>query len=604
MIHWFSKARFQTKLVLGLVTILSLTWISTGVFTYMSQLTMLESDFGRQLAHANLQASARLELKVKELYRVYNSLMFNTEFEANLLLVTSEDTPKTQKYDAFRRLSQMLSQVKYDISYVRGLYLMDLEGNYQETGLISEDFLLDHPTNSKLLEELEDTNGDPIWRFMEFPIMGSAVPREKLVLARYLYNNRMEAYGTIVMILDPAYFKDFFEGLVTGTDNGIFVLDNHSKVLLTNWANNASPTEEIFRSIAMENGSGQMKDTFNGQTYLYTWNRSDDTDFMLVNRISLSEIHGKYWIILERNIIIGAMGIALSILLIMLHTGRLLHPLRRLVEAMQRMRQGDFNTRVEVRSKDELNFIGDSFNAMAENVNSLIREVYVRQLNEREAELKAFQAQLNPHFLYNTLNGLYWKLILEDNPDSAEQVSSLSELLKYSLESVNKATSLRDELQQVRRYLMIQRTFLQEDFESIIQAEEEVLDCKVIRLLIQPLIENVFVHAFRNMKGHKILLIQVVHQEEQLRITIRDNGVGMDEEMLNRLMSSQTEQDGSRERVGVRSVLRRVDLMYGPPFGVYYASEVGKGTTVEVIVPFEPIDGKEAVEVEGEAVVG
>src|SRR5690606_33756555 len=136
-----------------------------------------------------------------------------------------------------------------------------------------------------------------------------------------------------------------------------------------------------------------------------------------------------------------------------------------------------------------------------------IRKVYIKQMSEREAELKLLQAQLNPHFLYNIFDEIYWKLYNQNVIDTAVIIKSLSDILRYSLRNVQQPTTLREELVQVRNYLNIQIELFHENLEYQIKIEDELMDCQIIRLVIQPIIENVFVHAFKNHIGATQLTI-------------------------------------------------------------------------------------------------
>jgi two-component system sensor histidine kinase YesM len=213
--------------------------------------------------------------------------------------------------------------------------------------------------------------------------------------------------------------------------------------------------------------------------------------------------------------------------------------------------------------------------------------VYERQLSEREAELKAIQAQLNPHFLYNTLNGLYWKLYVQNDMETANLVSALSGLLKYSLERVDKHTVLREELRQIRHYLDIQDAFMENRFHAEIEAGDDVLDCKMPRLLLQPIVENAFVHAFRDRTSGKRLTISAERRDGLLRIVTTDNGSGMEPDQIDHILSAASDEE--RMPIGLRSVIRRIELLYGKPYGLEIESVPGGGTTITLRLPYDPV---------------
>ena len=167
---------------------------------------------------------------------------------------------------------------------------------------------------------------------------------------------------------------------------------------------------------------------------------------------------------------------------------------------------------------------------MTEQVDRLIKEVYLTQLSEREAELKALQAQLNPHFLHNMFNEIYWKLYVQNEQETAALIAAISEMLKYSLMPVRTLTTLGEEMQQIHNYVKIQRELFETDLETIIRVDEDVTDCEMMRSLLQPLVENVFVHAFRHKLSNKMLVIQARRRGESLEVEVSDNGCGMSPE--------------------------------------------------------------------------
>jgi len=293
---------------------------------------------------------------------------------------------------------------------------------------------------------------------------------------------------------------------------------------------------------------------------------------------------------IAEHIVIAGLIIALvTSLLIILIFERLLHPLADLMIGLQRLRSGKFETRIKVRTKDELAYIGESFNAMAEHVEGLIKKVYLTNLSEREAELKALQAQLNPHFLHNFFNEVYWKLQLQGEKNTASLIAAVSEMLKHSLMPVRIPTTVREEIRQVRNYVIIQKELFETDLEFVIDADPAVMDYELMRSILQPLVENVFIHAFRDMLSQKMLRIRIAEVDGYLRIDISDNGCGMERKLVDRLLDSSDMlmQDGAREResIGVRNVARRIELLYGEPYRLSIESELERGTTMSLLLP-------------------
>lgn len=253
------------------------------------------------------------------------------------------------------------------------------------------------------------------------------------------------------------------------------------------------------------------------------------------------------------------------------------------------IRLGQLKTRMEVRSADELAYLGESFNDMLDHIDQLINEVLIKQLREKEAELRALQAQLNPHFLYNIFNEIYWKLYKQNVRDTAAIIKSLSDILRYSLQSAERPTTLKEELKQIQSYIDIQMELFHPDLLLNMEVDDDTLQCEIQRLILQPVIENVFVHAFTGLgtEGQKMtpdrLDIYIYKQDDRLRIDISDNGVGLPQTVLGKL---QAEGGEHQDRLGIQLVKRRIELVYGSPYSLRFESEEGIGTTASYYLPF------------------
>lgn len=596
------KASFKIKLMLGISAIILFTFSAAGVVSYRTHLRLFEDEVSNQYVKANEQAMAQFELRMQELSRISSSVVFNPTIEKIVTnLSRNKDISPSDRYFTQSQIGIELSQVKFDAPQLLSLYLFDLDGQNYYYGLMRESV---EPIGDDMFREIREkvlsSNGETVWMNKRLPsrieksgyrdvIVASRWMRNKFIIesnSEKLDNNVFDEnsggiYGMMVMVIDQNYFTRSFREII-GNDNkgSVYLFDQHDRLLYTNdGMTDADGAARLM--LAKTNGIEQ-----NGtDSYYYSKHHSQDTQFTLVSRIPMTDFLEKSQLILKISLVSGGVSILLSAMLIFLLSQRLLRPLRELVTAMRAMREGKFDTRIDPRSNDELGFIADSFNLMATNVSALIKEVYLRQISEREAELKALQAQLNPHFLYNTLNGLYWKLYLQDDRETASLVSSLSDLLKYSLERVRKKTTLRQEMEQIRNYLRIQAAFVGGDIDATLEMDEDVADCSSLRLLLQPIVENVFVHAFRNQQSPKRLRIRAFRLGTFLKIEIADNGRGMSPDEMKRMLSDEQAED--RPSLGVRSVKRRIDLMYGPPYRLDVTSSPGEGTTVHLYLPYE-----------------
>lgn len=574
---------FRVKLILNLSVIILLAFGVTGYLTYQYNMRLFEEEISKQFSSTNQEALAKMDLKVQEIMRISQTVVFNPQIEKMISQINSnEGSDAFSVYYDKKQIEDQIFQIKTDAPYITGMYLYDLDGNSTyfkyTTSAINT---LDQDVFRVIRSKLDDTYGDLIWMNMALP--SSIEPsglRKTIITSRLMKNSNLNTYGVLVITIDESFFSSALKEL-TKEGTGDVHLFNPNKELL--YSNSPQDSEARLQQLRSLNETEVIHND------MFVQGESKTTSFKLVSGTSLTEIQKKNRDIFQRIVYSGLISILLTSGLIVLSTGNLLRPLKDLLQGLRKVRSGDFEARIQIRTKDELAYIAESFNNMAEHVERLIKEVYMTQLSERDAELKALQAQLNPHFLHNMFNEIYWKLYLQNEKETASLIAAISEMLKYSLMPVKTLTTVREDLQQIRNYVKLQAELFEADLETIIQADEQILECEIMRFLIQPLVENVFVHGFRNKVSHKILLIKARSLGGFLEIEVTDNGCGMEDSVISLLLrregTSLPQRSDGRESLGVRSVVRRIELIHGPPYRLEIVSELGSGTTMRLILP-------------------
>ncbi|OCT12079.1 hypothetical protein A8709_29945 [Paenibacillus pectinilyticus] len=588
MVSWIRRVviinrSFRVKLILSLSAIILLAFCLTGYLTYRYNLTIFEEEISKQFSSTNEEALAKMDLKVQEVVRISQTVVFNPALENVITRINSNTNPDA--FDRFfdkRQIEDQIFQIKSDAPYITGMYLYDLQGNPSYFSYTTSAINVpDENVFNLIRSKIRDTSGDLVW--ISLPLASPIEPsgyRNTIIVARWMKNSSLATYGVLVMAFDESFFSGSLKELTKGGQGEVYLFNKNNELLFSNFPESSPVKLEQLRNL----NQTQLMDH-----HLFVQGKSDVTSFKLVSGTSLTDIQTRSRDLFKKIVYSGLISILLASILIVLSTGNLLRPLKDLLLGLRKVRSGDFDARIEIRTHDELAYIGESFNAMAEQVGRLIKEVYMTQLSEKEAELKALQAQLNPHFLHNMFNEIYWKLYLQDETETAALIAAISEMLKYSLMPVRTLTTVKEEFQQIRNYLKIQKELFETDLEIIIQLDEDVMNVQVMRSLLQPLVENVFMHAFRNMVTHKVLLIKASSQNGFLEIDVTDNGCGMDEKAISQIMgvlgSSLPQRSDGRESLGVRSVVRRIELIYGAPYRLEITSTLGSGTTMRLVLP-------------------
>nr|WP_238357551.1 histidine kinase [Cohnella zeiphila] len=546
---------------------------------------LMEGEISKQFSIANEQALARLELTFQEVSRVSQSIILNPSIESFVRESLEPEGGLFTQYKNRKYVEEQLTTLQVDAPSIRSIFLFNENG---DLAVLSTNGASGEPGPEDLaavMNKLEAHRGNLVWGRASLP---SAVDpggrRTVLVAARRMLNDELIPYGTMVMVMEESLVSKVLRDLTENGNGKVLLLEPLGGLLYSN--TNQEETEQLMRLIEAGDPRPQYA-KMSGITYLFVRHHLEPAGFTLYGGVSLQEIQRKNKDIIHIFIFAGIGVVLLSSLLITISTRSLLAPLADLMRGLRKLREGNFSARISVRSGDELGFIGESFNSMAEQVSALINKVYLAQISQRESELKAIQAQLNPHYLHNLFNELYWKLYNDDQAEAALLINAISEMLKYSLQSVKTDTTLGEELQQVRNYIKIQTELFTGEIETIIQAEESLLGLRMMRCLLLPVVENVFVHAFRDMEEDRVLRVKAVLRDGALQIEVADNGCGMDDSTLYALKEADALPENHKTGIGFKSVLRRIELVYGAPYGVAISSVKGKGTAVHIRLPVQ-----------------
>jgi len=290
----------------------------------------------------------------------------------------------------------------------------------------------------------------------------------------------------------------------------------------------------------------------------------------------------------QRDILIYAFILLLiGVSIAAIYTNSIVKPIGVLQGLMKKAEEGELNIKFQVTNNDEIGKLGKSFNSMIESIKNLINIVQIEQNQKKEAELKAFQAQINPHFLYNTLDTINWMAQEYKADDISEVVCALTDLFRISLSKGKQIIPLRDEIKQVTSYLTIQLVRYNDKFTYSINCSEALLECKVVKLILQPIVENAIYHGIKQMDGMGHIEINIYEKDHNLIFSIMDDGVGIVESKvvaLNEMLSSK-EQQTSNYGIGIFNVSERIKLTYGDQYGIKIMSQEGKGTKVDVTQP-------------------
>ncbi|MEM1504046.1 sensor histidine kinase [Domibacillus sp. 8LH] len=299
--------------------------------------------------------------------------------------------------------------------------------------------------------------------------------------------------------------------------------------------------------------------------------QNDTTGWTFVHTIDEDELFSQSSGIRNATALLAILMVMVSLYLSFVASGRLIQPFLQL-----KLLTSDWSSHgisSENKKNDEITEIGETFKRVTTENKELSEELIRAQLKEREAELKVLQAQIKPHFLYNTLDSMYWMATINNNPDIAKMALALSESFKISLSKGKEQISVKDELDHIRHYITIQNLRYQDRFTYIEDVDPAMLDKPMLKLLLQPLVENAIYHGLEQKVGPGTIRVTGRENDGLFKFTVEDDGVGMEDVSK------------ANEGFGMSNVKERLLLFYGPESTFKVASEPGKGTKVELQFP-------------------
>ena len=266
---------------------------------------------------------------------------------------------------------------------------------------------------------------------------------------------------------------------------------------------------------------------------------------------------------------------------------RITKPITELCEMTEKFAGGDFTVSYHTDSNDEMETLAESFNSMVKEIEVLVEDIHREQENAKDAELRLLQEQINPHFLYNTLDAIVWMTESGENKKAIQIIQELSSFFRITLSKGQREITIKNEKEHVRSYLEIQRYRYQDILDYEIEFDEDILEYHIQKLTLQPIVENALYHGIKNKRGRGMIRVTGKAAGDDIVFTVEDNGRGMNEEELARLerLISGEESTDDQSGFGMANVEKRLEMLYGNKYGMTVKSDFGEGTVVTVRIP-------------------
>ncbi|WP_059053208.1 sensor histidine kinase [Paenibacillus senegalimassiliensis] len=572
---YLRRQSFRNKLKIAFLVVIVLSVLMTGGLSYYISAATLEKNALKLTQDTVVRSAQIVDEKLNKLMLIMMTFMISQPFYDMLKDAASGDASKY--YTHLNDLDNVFSQARIAEPLIHSIYVSTPIGEFYPSSMNRN--RVNTFENTFLFERIEREKKN-IWVEGHEDMLFSGGDRVISLILEPIFDFPVNDVYIVVNIREDG-FRKLVQG-ESGTSSFSFLLNAEGETVY--------PAREPLVRQAVEAGNlrhmmsrpeGNQSFELNGKAYLLNYAKLGIADWTMTTVQSqasvLKDMVYVKWLIAG----IALTAFVVAALISGALTRYLLKPLQGLMKVMRRVENNDLSARFESGGGDELAQVGIRFNRMLEQIVLLIEEVTEAQTNKRSAEIKALSAQMDPHFLYNTLNTIYWKLNLKQVGPSQKMVMSLSRLFQLGLNNGQEITTLSKELEHVRQYLELQSSCYEGLFSYEIQVHEPELSALSIpRIILQPLVENSILHGFHDLGSGGRIEIGIAGEGERWTLTVKDNGSGMDEDQVRSLFWRESEKG-----YAVSNLIRRLQLYYGDSAEFHVDSIPDEGTTIRISLP-------------------
>lgn len=519
----------------------------------------------------NEQTTNNLENNIQKIEDINVQILSSQVIQSQLKIVNEKCLDSYDLAQCRQKIERELSNWALYASYVVSVSVISREGiefavKKIETGGTQFGFAED---------EIYEANGSSLW--------GITGEKNRICVAKAILDfDTMKPAGYINIVYENSYLSDILANNSSKYSGASYVVNTHGRIMVANKEGYVGENFPVKLS-GLRASNTSRYDMFSSTQAFYFVGNEMPNGWSLVQTVSVKEFNKEmnHLIVLAAGIVLLVLGISLGFVWYV--TSRIAYPAKELMESMKTLAKDNEYPRVKIVSNDEIGMIGLEYNKMAENIETLIEKVYKMELTQKQAELEFLQMQINPHFLYNALDTISWMALAKGNMDVSEMTIALAELLRATIKKESFIT-LREEMNTVKDYLLIQQERFGDKISAEYFVEEDAYSCMVPNFILQPVIENAIIHGLEPKIEKGKVSINISIQDEFLTFLVEDNGVGMDEKEILDLYKKCRE-NNTKQSIGLKNVYRRLLLCYGEASMLKIESKKEQGTRISFLIP-------------------
>lgn len=566
----------RNQIFVGFVMVMLIVLLLAGITAYDRVAVLLKNNAEKHIHQTAVQASGRLDALIAQV----NSLTAQVADDAYVQRLLNEE--KRGQKATFNQRQALLQIAGSYQSFINGAQSMEIYTTDYSRIFPMDDRSLSHRLERNWIVKADEGKGRLVWA-------GSDPDDPSILLAVRrisLLERSFEHGGYVVVRMQRSFFQLNDSAGADGSQDSIMLLDGDGEVVTSNLDVHLDPQAVLNSESVVQNGK---------ESYIVVKQRSELTGWTLAVLTPLRETTEGVSILRTALLVSGIIGVVLFLVMSFFLSTMITRPLIRLMRAMRGAQPGAMRPNLMVSSTLEINELNDVYNQMVYRQNELTQVVHEKEVMQSRAEMKALQSQINPHFLFNTLEAFYWSLEEKGEEEMARMVIAMSRLFRYIISSPHQDewVTIADELEHVERYLNIMQMRLGDRMQWEIRLSEELRSVPMPKLLIQPLVENAVLYGIENTLKPGMIKISVQPSSitDIVCVEVRDNGPGIDDERLQTIKQALNGGEplapGRGAGVGLINVYQRLRLYFGRQLGEHAKLTVESGAGAGTVIRFE-----------------
>lgn len=588
------NTKIQTRLMVSFIILSSFPLFITGYFAYEKSSSAIRSKISSYSLQLINQVGKNIDDQLARLVNDSISIEFS-----ELVQYAMANHENMTEWEKLQLYNEMYGNFTKNFSYLNFVSDVLIINNNRYEILVYGDINNKLKINPEYIEFLFDKSlpykGGPVWTTItadEITNISLSGTRENegIFLNRAIRGVHGDRDSLLIINIRTKLFEDVYKHMDMGTGADIFVINSQGVVMSSinpeiTFAKQYDEKELLQKVTESRNKGGEVLDlNLAGEQYMVATYPIDHADWYVVSTIPYSYLNHEPktfgWFIF----ILGIICLFLAMVLSLVISKSISVPLSKLIYSMNAVTKGKLDATVIDHSKDEVAEVTKNYDAMLIELKNLIREVKNKETQKRKAEFKALQAQINPHFLSNTLNTIRSMAVKQKADNIADIIASLIQLLRVCIVKGDELIFIYEEIDYIKSYLKIQEYKYYNNFDVHFEIAEEILQYKIPRFLCQPIVENAIIHGIGLSKTGRVIVIKGYREENDVKISVIDNGVGIPPEKISMILND----DSNISRlngIGIKNVEERIKMLFGDDYGIHIKSEIDLFTNVEITIP-------------------